>query len=52
MAEPIRFYFDQHMPPGVADGLRLQRVDVLTAHHAGRCGFDDPEQLQFATAEE
>ena len=52
MAEPIQFYFDQHIPPGVADGLRLRGIDVLTAQDAGRCGLQDPDQLQFATVNE
>ena len=52
MADPIQFFFDQHMPSAVAKGLRLRGIDVLTAQDAGRCGFADPDQLQFATAEE
>ena len=52
MAETIQFYFDQHISPDVADGLRLRGVDVLTAQDAGRCGLPDPDQLQFATAAE
>jgi predicted nuclease of predicted toxin-antitoxin system len=52
VAEPIRFFFDQHMPSAVAQGLRLRGIDVLTAQDAGRCGLADPDQLQFATTEE
>ena len=52
MGEPIRYFFDQHLHSAVANGLRLRGVEVLTAHDAGRCGLDDPDQLQFATAEE
>ena len=51
MADAIRYYFDQHVPSAVADGLRLRGIDVLTAQEAGRCGFDDSDQLQFATVE-
>ncbi|MGO9463297.1 MAG: DUF5615 family PIN-like protein [Isosphaeraceae bacterium] len=51
MAEPMRFFFDQHISPGVATGLRSHHVDVLTAQGAGRCGLPDPDQLAFATAE-
>lgn len=50
MGDPVRFYFDQHMNPKVAAGLRLRGVDVLTAQDAGRCGYDDPDQLAYATA--
>ena len=51
MADPIRYFFDQHMHSAVANGLRLRGVDVLTAQDAGRCGMDDHDQLQFATSE-
>ena len=52
MAEPIRFYFDQHVPGAVAVGLRHRGVDVLTAQEADRCGLPDSDQLEFATAED
>lgn len=52
MAEPIRFFFDQHIWASVAQGLRRQGIDVLTAQDAGRCGLPDPDQLAFATAED
>ena len=52
MAEPIRYYFDQHMQGAVLVGLRQQGVDVLTAQEAGRCGEPDREQLAFATAQQ
>jgi uncharacterized protein DUF5615 len=52
VADPIRFYFDQHLPAAVTQGLRQRGVDVLTAQDAGRCGLPDAEQLQFATTEE
>ena len=51
MAEPIRFYFDQHFAGAVVSALRQHGVDVLTAHEAGRCGLADADQLAFATAE-
>ena len=49
MADPIRFYFDQHIPAAVAQGLRQRGIDVLTARDTGRCGLRDIDQLQFAT---
>ncbi|MGH7138072.1 MAG: DUF5615 family PIN-like protein [Pirellulales bacterium] len=52
MAEPVRFYFDQHVQRSLARALRARGVDVLTAQDAGRCGLPDPDQLAFATAEE
>jgi hypothetical protein len=52
VADPIRFFFDQHIPSAVARGLRRRGVDVLTAQEVSRCGLPDPDQLQFATAEQ
>lgn len=51
MADPVQYYFDQHMNPVVAVGLRRRGIDVLTAQDAGRCGYDDPDQLAFAAAD-
>jgi hypothetical protein len=52
VAEPIRFYMDQHVPGAVTQGLRQRGIDVRTAQEAGRCGLPDFDQLAFATAEE
>jgi len=52
VAERIRYFFDEHIQSAVAHGLLLRSVDVLTAQAAGRCGLPDPDQLQFATAED
>jgi hypothetical protein len=52
VAEPIRFYMDQHYPRPVTLGLRRLGIDVLTAQEARRCGLPDPDQLAFATTEE
>ena len=50
MADPIRYFFDQHVDPAVANGLERLGIDVLTAQGAGRCGREDSDQLAFATA--
>src|SRR5262245_58844978 len=39
------------MHSAVAHGLKAKGIDILSAQDAGRCGLDDPDQLQFATAE-
>lgn len=52
MAEPIRYYLDQHIPGAVVNGLRQHGIDVLSAQEAGRCGLPDPDQLVFATVQE
>jgi hypothetical protein len=51
VAEPLRFFMDQHVPRAVSQGLRRRGIDVLTAQDAGRCGLTDAEQLRLATAE-
>jgi hypothetical protein len=52
VAEPLRYYLDQHYPGPVTQGLRRLGIDVLTVQEAGRCGLPDPDQLAFATTEE
>lgn len=52
MADPVRYFFDQHYPSAVARALRRRGIDVLTAQEASRCGLSDSDQLTFATAEE
>jgi predicted nuclease of predicted toxin-antitoxin system len=50
VADPIRYYADQHIPQPIVDGLRRRGIDVLTVQDAGRCGFLDEDQLAFAAA--
>src|SRR5262245_31565324 len=52
MAEPIKFFFDQHIPDAVASALTQRGIDVLTAFQAGRCGLQDSEQLAFSLSEQ
>lgn len=52
MAEPIRYFLDQHIHGAIPGGLRQRGIDVLTAQEAGRCGPSDADQLGFATAQE
>ena len=51
MAEAIRFFFDQHIPQAVANGLKQRGVELHTAQETGRCGLPDLDQLTFATAQ-
>lgn len=50
MSDPVRYFFDQHMPSAVARGLTRRGVDVLTAQDAGRCSLPDEDHVRFATA--
>ncbi|HUY87870.1 MAG TPA: DUF5615 family PIN-like protein [Pirellulales bacterium] len=51
MAEPIRYFMDEHYPAPISRNLRQRGIDVLTAQDAGRCGLPDPDQLAFARSE-
>jgi hypothetical protein len=46
----VSFYFDQHVPAAVTNGLRLRGVNVLTAYEDGRSDADDISVLERATA--
>jgi hypothetical protein len=52
VAEPIRFFMDQHIPQTVSSGLRRHGVAILTAQEAGRYGVQDLDQLAFASSQQ
>ena len=45
----VRFHLDEHIPLGVAAGLRRRGIDVTCAAEIGLLGVGDKEQLSFAT---
>ncbi len=45
----VRLYMDVHVRRAVTDGLRLRKVDVLTAQDDEAAKLDDPELLDRAT---
>jgi len=45
----LKLYMDVHVPRSVTVGLRLRRVDVLTAQEDGATRLPDPELLARAT---
>ncbi len=51
MSDPVRFYFDNHLPNAVVTELRRRGIDVTTAHQAGRMRVPDDELLRLATAD-
>ncbi|MBI4790771.1 MAG: DUF5615 family PIN-like protein [Chloroflexi bacterium] len=51
MADKIRFYFDEHLPRAVAQGLRQRGIDVVRAQVVGLRRADDLEHLHFARRE-
>ncbi len=51
MAEPIRFYLDEHVHPAITAGLRRLGVEVLTAQEAGLLSAGDEAHLALAHRE-
>jgi hypothetical protein len=47
---PVRLYFDHNVNQAVIQGLRLRRLDVLTAFDDGAHTLSDPDLLDRATA--
>ena len=48
MPRTIRFHLDEHIHPGIADGLRRRTVDVTTTREADLEGADDEAHLAYA----
>jgi hypothetical protein len=46
---PLAFYMDQYVPRAITLGLRLRRVDVLTAYEDGTSELDDAALLDRAS---
>lgn len=47
---PVSLYMDHHVPRAITAGLRLRRVDVLTAAEDGAAELADPDLLDRAAA--
>ena len=45
----LKLYLDHHVPRAIATGLRLRRIDVMTAFEDGCHELDDPDLLDRAT---
>jgi predicted nuclease of predicted toxin-antitoxin system len=52
MAQKISFYFDEHMPRAVAQGLMSRDLQVIMAIDVGMEGKSDDEHLRYATEHE
>lgn len=46
----IALYLDENVPPLVANILRSEQYDVVSAHEVGMAGRADEEQLRYAAA--
>lgn len=47
---PLKLYMDHHVPRAITLGLRLRRVDVLTAYDDQAHEVADPDLLDRATS--
>ena len=47
----MKFYLDEDLSPKIADILRKNRVDALSAHEIGALEASDLQQLEFAGKE-
>lgn len=47
----IKFYFDEHVPVTIANGLKRRGVDVISVVEAGLLGATDEEHLARAKLE-
>ena len=45
----MKFYLDEDISPKVAELLRRQGIDAVSAHETGMLGAPDENQLLFAT---
>jgi hypothetical protein len=47
----MKFYLDEDLSPKIAEILRRNGIDALSAHEAGMCEASDQRQLDFATVD-
>ncbi len=47
----MKFYLDEDLSPKIAENLRKNGVDALSAHGAGMLEASDRKQLEFAARE-
>lgn len=47
----MKFYLDEDLSRKIAEILRRNGVDAVSAHEAGMCEASDQKQLDFAAAE-
>jgi predicted nuclease of predicted toxin-antitoxin system len=47
----IRFLLDEHIQKAVVQGLKQRGADAISVQDAGRAGFSDVDQLQYAISE-
>ena len=45
----VKLYMDHHVPRAITNGLRLRRIDILTAFEDKTHEIDDPALLDRAT---
>ena len=46
----VRYYFDEDISPKIAEILRQEGIDAVSAHEAGMLQISDLEQLEYASS--
>lgn len=47
----IRYYLDEDLSPVIAELLRKEKVDAMSAHEVGMVQASDHDQLEYAAAQ-
>ncbi|MBI4715329.1 MAG: DUF5615 family PIN-like protein [Nitrospirae bacterium] len=48
----MKYYLDEDLSPRIAEILRKEGIDTLSAHESGLSGSSDLDQLSFAASQE
>lgn len=51
MLDPLRFFLDEHVHPGIAEGLRRRGIEAVTCQEVEMRGQTDSEILEFCQAQ-
>lgn len=51
MKQDLRFHFDEHVHPAVAEGLKRRGIDVTRTQEVGLASATDENQLAFASSQ-
>ena len=47
----IKFYLDEHLSPVIAEMLRKNKIDAVSAHEVGMVQMNDLQQMEYAAVQ-